>query len=251
MRGYLRDINKTGLSLIMPSVHFGDPYLMCGGNILKITIEFPNRAIDLQAAPVRFDRFEENGDEHRYLIGARILQISKSDRRYVFQYIKSGGVMPEVMHSIVRRLYDALINRIHVRRSGMRLPLTLSLLDASTRAAIRQPALPMRGHLNDISKTGLSLIIPMVRFNNRYPIGDGYSLRIIVELPNRAVNIQASPVRYHKLEEGYGEPSYLIGARITEISSSDRRRLLQHIQGMKKSKTLTSETSFVSDAKSF
>jgi hypothetical protein len=249
MRGYLHDISKTGLSLVMPSVYFGDPYLMCSGYIFQITIEFPNRAISLQAAPTQYDRFEESHGEYRYLISARILQMTKSDRRYLFQYIKNGGIVPEVMNSMIRRLYDVMVNRVRVRRSGMRLPLTISLLDAKTKAISTQFSPAMSGYLNDISRTGLSLVIPSVRFGNRYPIGSGYVLRIIVKLPKRAVNIQATPVRYDRLDESQGEYSYLIGARILQMSKTDRRYLVQYIQKMRKSGAEESNTSFAHDAR--
>jgi hypothetical protein len=251
LRGYLRDINKKGLSLVMPSVHFGDPYLMCGGYTLLITIEFPNRAVKIQAAPARFDRLDESEREYSYLIGARILQMSKSDRRYLANYIKSGGGMPEVMGSIVRRLHDSLVNHVHVRQSGMRLPLTVSLFDSETKMGVAQYTPAMPGYLHDISKTGLSLIVPSVPLGSRYPIGVNYTLRIMVELPNGVVNIQATPVRYDRFEENRGERRHLIGARILQMTKSDRRRLIQHVQQVKKSKTITSETSFAHDAKLF
>ena len=251
LRGYLRDISKTGLSIVMPSVHFGDPYLMCSGYTLLITIEFPNRAVNIQAAPARFDRLDESQDSYSYLIGARILQMSKSDRRYLVNYIKSGGVMPEVMNSIIRRLYDSLVNRIHVRQNGMSLPLTVALLDSETKVVGAQHVPAISGHLNDISKTGLSIIMPPVHTGNRYPIGSRYTLRVIIEHPHGAINIKATPVRYDWLHENQSERKHLIGARIVHMSRSDRRTLTQYIQQVKKREEVGSKTSFAHDAKSF
>jgi hypothetical protein len=235
----------------MPSVHFGDPYLMCSGNILQIMVEFPNRAISILAAPVRFDRLDESLDEHKYLIGARILQMTKSDRRYLVQYIRSGGRVPEVMSSIVRRFHNFLINRFHARRSGIRLPLTVSLLDSKSRDVCAQYSPAMSGYLHDISRTGLSLVVPPVHFGNRYPIGSAYTLRIRVELPSGPINIQATPVRFDWVEEGQGERKRLIGARVTHMTGADRRTLVQHIQQVKKSKAVASKTSFAHDTRSF
>lgn len=251
LRGYLRDISKTGLSIVMPSVHFGDPYLMCSGYTLLLRIEFPNRTVSIQAAPARFDRVAENQDEYSYLIGARILQMTKSDRRYLNNYIKRGGMMPEVMNSIVRRLYDSLINRIHVRQSGMRLPLTVSLLDSETWAVGAQRLPPLPGYLRDISKTGLSIIVPPVHNGNRYPIGSHFTLRITIEHPNGAINIKATPVRYDWFNESQSERKHLIGARISQLTRSDRKALVQYIQQVKKRESVGSKASFAHDAKSF
>ena len=235
----------------MPSVHFGDPYLMCSGYTLLIRIEFPNRTVNIQAAPARFDRLSESQDEYSYLIGARILQMSKSDRRYLVNYVKRGGVIPEVMNSIVRRLYDSLVNRIHVRQSGMGLPLTVSLLDSETGTPGAQHVPAMPGYLRDISKTGLSIVVPPVHSGNRYPIGSRYTLRIIIEHPNGAINIKATPVRYDWLDESQSERRHLIGARISQLTRSDRRTLVQYIQQVKKREEVGSKTSFAHDAKSF
>jgi hypothetical protein len=251
MRGYLGNISKTELSLVMSSVHFGDPYLMCSGYIFQITVEFPNRAINIQATPVRYNRFEESQGEYRYLLTAHILQMTKSDRRYLYQYIKSGGVVLEAMNSIVRPLYDVLVNRVRLRRNGMRLPLAVSLLDSKMKAVSAQYPPAMSGYLHDISRTGLSLIMPSLRLGDRYPIGSSYTLRIMVKLPNRVINIQATPVRYERLEEGKSEYSYLVGVRILQMTKSDRRHLIRHIQQMKKGQEPASGTSLAHDTNSF
>ena len=109
--------------------------------------------------------------------------------------------MPKVKDSIAGRLYSFLVNHIHVRRSEMRLPVTVSLFDLGRNPVVahRPPAMP--GFLRDISKTGLSLVLPSVSFGDRFLI-DGYcEMRIMVELPDGAVNIQAVPVRYDKFDD--------------------------------------------------
>lgn len=250
MRGYLGDINKTGLSLVISSVHFGDPFLMCNGYILLVKLEFPNRVVNIHAAPVRYN-IDESQDEYRYLIGARILQITKSDRRYIDQYLTSRGVMSEVINTIIRRLYDSFVNRTRTRRSSIRLPLNVTLVDSGVKRSTVQPPLSMSGYLHDISKNGLSLVVPSYHFSSRYPVGSGYILQISVQLPNSRVSIQATPVRYNKLDNNQDEHNFLIGARIMQISASDRKHLVGYMQQAKKSKVLASETSFVHDTKIF
>ncbi|HEY0320641.1 MAG TPA: PilZ domain-containing protein [Pyrinomonadaceae bacterium] len=247
MPGFLRDISKKGLSLIMPFVYFGDPFLMCSGYLLLITIEFPNRTVHIQAAPVRYN-IDESQEEQKYLIGARIVQITKSDRRYIDQYINSGGVMPEAINSLVRRMYGTFVNYTRTRRSGMRLPLNAALFDTKAKDVAAQAAISLSGFLYDISKTGLSLVVPSARFGSRYPIGSNYILRIMIQLPNRAVNIQATPVRYNHFDEISGERTYLVGARIMQMSAADRRHLIRHIRQLKKRTPSASETSFAHDA---
>jgi hypothetical protein len=96
----------------------------------------------------------------------------------------------------------------------------------------------MSGYLRDISKTGLSLVVPSLRFGNRFLVSGHYPLRVMVELPNGTVDIQVAPVRYDKLHEK-SDRKYLIGARIMQMTDSDRRHLSQYIQEVKKSKPVS------------
>lgn len=123
---------------------------------------------------------------------------------------------------------------LHTRRHDMRLPMNVSLLESKS-APISVPYSPvMSGYLCDISKTGLSLIVPPVRFGSCFIVGGRQPLRVTIELPNRVINIQVTPVRYDKLFEEQSERRYLIGARIMEMAESDREHLTQYIQHLKK-----------------
>src|ERR1041384_1083375 len=142
--------------------------------------------------------------------------------------------MVKLMSSIVTRAHELLDNYSYARRYGLRLPVQVALLYFKS-AAVCVPCSPaMSGYLRDISKTGLSLVVPSLRFGNRFLVSEYHPLGVRVELPNGAVNIQVSPVRYDKLSEGQGERRYLIGGRILCLPEADRKRLLQPLQLTKK-----------------
>ena len=153
--------------------------------------------------------------------------------------------MLKLMSSIVGRAYKLLGTYIHARRHDMRLPLSVSLLDEKTISDPYSPAMP--GYLRDISKTGISLIVPSIRFGDRFLLSGHDPLRVRVELPSGAVNIQVAPVRYDRLYEEQSERRYLIGARIMEMTASDREHLTRYIQQVKKSEAAS--FSFARDAK--
>jgi hypothetical protein len=155
--------------------------------------------------------------------------------------------MVKLMSSIAGRAYKLLGAYVHARRHNVRLPLSVSLLDART-MTVSDPYSPaMAGYLRDISKTGLSLVVPSIRFGDRFLLSGHDPLRVRVELPNGAVNIQVAPVRYDRLEEEQSERRYLIGARIMEMTASDREHLTRYIQQLKKSKAAS--FAFARDAK--
>jgi hypothetical protein len=246
IQGYLRDINRKGLSFVMSSVNCSDPFFICSSHLLLVTLRFQNRDVGIEVFPVRYNIDESQG-EYKYLIGARILRIARSDRRYIQQYLKSrSGFLTGVLSSIAHGVYGSIARHFRKRRDGMQLPLHVSIFE--TKALGAKPPLTTPGHLNDISKTGLSVMIPSVRFGDRYPVGDGYTLRITIRLPNRLMKIGATPIRYNKLGASAEEQRYLIGAQITEIEATDRKELLRYIKQIKKRRGAISQTEFSQEA---
>ena len=127
--------------------------------------------------------------------------------------------MSELPRRIVSRLRRFVGNRRHSKRVQVRLSFTLSLSDprVSTNGHRRLPSL--NGHTLDVSATGLALLVPAIRIGEHYLAGDERKLHIKLELPSGPIEMWVGTVRYESLEDGAG---YLIGARILEISASDR-----------------------------
>lgn len=127
--------------------------------------------------------------------------------------------MSELPRRIVSRLRRFVGNRRHSKRVRARLSFTLSLSDPrlSTNGHRRLPSLD--GHTLDVSATGLALVVPAIRIGEHYLAGEDRKLHIRLELPAGPVEMRVGTVRYESLEDGSG---YLIGARILEMSDSDR-----------------------------
>jgi hypothetical protein len=74
------------------------------------------------------------------------------------------------------------------------------------------------GHTVNISAHGLAVVLHAQNIDEQYLLGAEGSMAIELDLPNGlSLEIQATPMRYEKLEEGY-----LIGARISEMSERNR-----------------------------
>ena len=127
--------------------------------------------------------------------------------------------MSELPRRIVSRLRRFVGNRRHSKRVRARLSFTLSLSDPrlSTNGHRRLPSLD--GYTLDVSATGLALVVPAIRIGEHYLAGADRKLHIKLDLPAGAVEMRVGTVRYESLEDGSG---YLIGARILEMSGSDR-----------------------------
>ena len=134
--------------------------------------------------------------------------------------------MSELPRRIVSHLRRFIGNRRHSKRVRARLNFTLSLSDprVSTNGSRRLPTLD--GHTLDVSATGLALVVPAIRIGEHYLAGSDHRLHIRLELPGGPVELKVATVRYESLDD---ESGYLIGARIVEMSDSDRESFEKYV----------------------
>ncbi|HVG32020.1 MAG TPA: PilZ domain-containing protein [Pyrinomonadaceae bacterium] len=160
--------------------------------------------------------------------------------------------MPEIVRSIIGRFCRIIGKHHHARRHELRLPLTLSLHDCRTHrayaATTSNRAATIAGHTRNISDTGLSLILPSVRFGNRYLMDGDLTLEIELEFPAGPINFQVAPVCYDALDENQMECGYLVGLRITKITDAERQRLSAYLRQTKPSAPPSPKTAFAQNA---
>ncbi len=85
--GHTRDINATGLSLIVPGVHSSDSEFFGTEGPLRIILSLPTAMIDVELTPVRYEWLDEHAGKKSYLIGARITAMSDDDRKWLDEYL--------------------------------------------------------------------------------------------------------------------------------------------------------------------
>ena len=139
--------------------------------------------------------------------------------------------MSELPRRIVSQLRRFIGNRRRSKRVRARLSFTLSLSDprVSSNGLRRLPSLA--GHTLDVSVTGLALIVPAIRIGEHYLAGDDRKLHVKLELPSGPIEMKVATVRYESLEDDTG---YLIGARILEMSDSDRASFQKYMANVMK-----------------
>jgi len=82
------------------------------------------------------------------------------------------------------------------------------------------------GHTVNISAHGLAVVLHAQNIDEQYLLGAEGSMAIELDLPNGlSIEIQATPVRYEKLDEGY-----LIGVRISEMSARARELFEEYLR---------------------
>ena len=127
--------------------------------------------------------------------------------------------MSELPRRIVSRLRRFIGNRRVSRRVRTRLTFTLSLSDPRVNSNGARKLPKLDGYTLDVSSTGLALIVPAIRIGEHYLAGADRKLHVKLELPTGSVEMKVASVRYESLDDDSG---YLIGARILEMSDTDR-----------------------------
>ena len=106
-----------------------------------------------------------------------------------------------------------------------RLEFSVLMRDAETSDSGVQHLRAVAGHTQNLSALGLAVILHAQNIDEQYLLGAEGSMAIELDLPNGlSIEIQATPVRYQKLDEGY-----LIGARISKMTDRDRELYLEYL----------------------
>ena len=88
LEGHTRDISRTGLALVVPTIRIGDRYLTDEQCTLRIVLlDLPTGQVELKAVPVRYRQLDETEGVIGHLIGVRITEMSKGDRERFNEYL--------------------------------------------------------------------------------------------------------------------------------------------------------------------
>jgi hypothetical protein len=87
LAGYTRDISRSGLALIVPTIRIGGQYLTSQQRTLEITLKLPTGIVQLQGTPVRYSPLEDEGADTGYIIGLLITEMNDGDRARYNAYL--------------------------------------------------------------------------------------------------------------------------------------------------------------------
>lgn len=78
------------------------------------------------------------------------------------------------------------------------------------------------GETYDISRTGVSFIVPSIRMKEKYLVGHDRILNIEIELPTGKVALKVIGRRYQKVGVHISTERFLIGAHIVRLAGEDK-----------------------------
>jgi hypothetical protein len=141
--------------------------------------------------------------------------------------------MTELLRNLAGRLRAVVANRRASPRRAARLPCLVSFHEPRASDQARRPP-TLEARTRDLSATGVALITPTIRINDRYLTDSTLLLRL--EAQAGTIEMIVKSVRYERLapegEGEGGEEGYLVGVRIVEMKEEDRARYEAHLRGL-------------------
>jgi hypothetical protein len=145
-----------------------------------------------------------------------------------------GPNMVDMMFAAASRLMRIVGKFACAPRKVARLPLSVSISDSCISTNARRRMLTLAGRLENISETGIAMVLPSIRLGDYYLAGADRTLCVALELTTGPLQLNAAPVRYERIEKDDGASvGYLIGAQIKEISENDRKRLNDYLRTLR------------------
>ena len=97
----------------------------------------------------------------------------------------------------------------------------------------------MDGHTLDLSANGLAVVVPRITLGEHHLVGENRGLNLKLQLPSGPVEMQATPVRYERLEEDQNETGYVIALKIVRMPDDDRARYLAYVSTLREGKGMS------------
>lgn len=143
------------------------------------------------------------------------------------------------MAKLIRKLATELTGFIMSRLTAPRIKLCVPvIITLEPEKDITPKTLFLKGETKDLSKSGIAVIVPSIRLREKYLVGENRTLYAQLDLPNGKIKAELVGCRYEQTGIHDSIATYLIGARIMNISESDRALYEEYLQYGDKLKTL-------------
>jgi len=88
--GETRDLSNSGIAFIVSSIRIKENYLVGEERLLNAEIDFPTGKVRMRIIGQRYEQVGQHVSTARYLIGAKIIEISEEDREVYEHFLVHG-----------------------------------------------------------------------------------------------------------------------------------------------------------------
>lgn len=129
-----------------------------------------------------------------------------------------------MIRKFISKFNKSVSKSVVAPRRNYEVPIKLSFVPDRSTGKLHMPVdkLSITGETMDLSKTGIALIVPAIRLQEYYLVGEGRTLNAELDLPSGNVTMQIVGQRYQQVGKHISTSSYLIGAKILFMSDDNR-----------------------------
>lgn len=130
-----------------------------------------------------------------------------------------------MIRKLIGNFRKSISERAAPRRHDYQMPISISFEPGKNLKKTSNTAgnFSVRGDTNDLSSGGIAFVVPSIRLREYYLVGENRVLSVELNLPDGKVKMQIVGQRYEQIgDEHSSTTSYLIGAKIIEMTNGDR-----------------------------
>jgi hypothetical protein len=131
-----------------------------------------------------------------------------------------------MIRKLIWNFKKSISERAAPKRYNLQIPIIISF-EASKNTGKKNAAttnISLRGETKDLSSSGIAFIVPSIRLKEYYLVGENRTLNAELGLPDGKIKMQIVGQRYEQLNDEHSSTtSYLIGAKIVEITDDKRK----------------------------
>jgi hypothetical protein len=89
--GETKDLSRSGIAFIVSAIRIQENYLVGEGRILNVELDLPDGKVQMQIVGSRYEQVGQHISTARYLIGAKITQMSAENREAYEHFLRYGN----------------------------------------------------------------------------------------------------------------------------------------------------------------
>lgn len=89
--GETKDMSRSGVGFVVSAIRIHENYLVGGGKTLNAELDLPSGKIRMQIVGMRYEEIGQHISTARFLVGAKITQISDEDREAYEYFLRHGN----------------------------------------------------------------------------------------------------------------------------------------------------------------
>ena len=129
-----------------------------------------------------------------------------------------------MIRKLVSKFSKSITERVVSPRKSYEIAIKIWFEPDTNTGRLKLPAenFVITGETRDLSRSGIGFIVSAIRIQENYLVGEGRTLNAELDLPEGKIQMQIVGSRYEQVGQHLSTARYLIGAKITKMSSENR-----------------------------